>query len=84
MTTIAIAVLCLWALYAWKIAVALSAMSMLIALFYAGALDGYANEKVLKAFCILVFALSAAMVGVLATPPEGDAPEIKYCGSVQC
>lgn len=78
--------LLLWLFYSWKIAIGVAVMCAVFAAFYAGALEGEASEKTLRAFSILVIAVSVLMVVVFTsnTTPDGEGPDIKYCLGVQC
>lgn len=72
-----------WVFYSITIAIALATMCGVIAAFYAGALDGPADEKVLRLFSILVLALSVVLVGVMA-PHSSEDPGPRMCNRVEC
>ena len=59
-------------------------MCGVIALFYAGAVTGPAEERVKKVFSALVLALTMIMLGVVNTPSgdREDAP--RACNRVEC
>jgi hypothetical protein len=79
---LALIALCAWAAYSWRLAAGLALVSLLVAMFYAGALKGSADEKMARVFSILVLTLSLLMVGVAGERQDGG--EIKYCSGVQC
>lgn len=79
----AAAILLGWCFFSWKIGVGLAVMCGVIAIFYAGALKGEAQAKVVKAFSITVFVVSALMIGAV-TQGVIDPEQPKMCGNVAC
>ncbi len=87
MIYLAIAILVGWLIYSWVIGVGLAVMCLVIALFYSAALSGDTQQKIIKAFSILVIVLSIVMIGAMNQRPndtESDPPPPKMCGAVEC
>ena len=79
---VAAVVLTAWAVYSPAIALGLLFLCGAISVFYAGALKGRADEKVLRLFSILVLILSIAMAGAFNSPLEDSGP--RMCSGVAC
>ena len=77
-----------WLIYSWPIALGIVAFSLFIAMFYAGCIDGKADEKVEKTLCFTIIVVSILALGAFGTRSHDDsgaeygAP--KMCMHVQC
>ena len=73
-----------WLLYSWSVALGLIMVCGVISLFYAGALEGDAQSKVVRCFAGMVLVMTLVMVGVVTQriAYENDGP--KTCAAVQC
>ena len=84
MPYLATAALVGWLIYSWQVAVCLIMVCGVISLFYAGALAGPAQAKVVKCFAGLVLAMTLVMIGIANQRPADNEGMLKTCASVQC
>lgn len=73
-----------WFGYDWKLGLMLLVLCGFVALFYGGALTGPTDEKVRKAFCWMILAMTLIAIGVVNQTDRGTEDSPRMCGRIEC
>ena len=76
-----------WLIFSWPVALAIVGLSLFIAMFYSGCLEGPADEKAEKVLCFTIIFVSIVALGAFGDrerEAENDQGVPRMCMHVQC